>query len=181
MKKLVNVLFVLGATILGFSQNINGKMQREELKNVVITNINFSYLEKVQDSSTADFVKTMETVASRYKIEELSQFDGRKEAFEIIFRGSKGVLVATYDNHGKILKTTETYKDFKISKNLRNSVLKKYPNSSFLKVFYTVNYDNQNNIAKIYHIKIKNDKVVKSLKICSYGNVNNALTMNIEN
>ena len=179
MKKLVIGLFVIGITSLGFSQNKHGKIKEEKLNDVVISNVNFNYLEKVQDSTTADFVKILETEASNYNVLKSKTFDGRNDDFEIIFRGTKGLIIATYDNNGKILKTSESYKDFKISNCLRNSVLKQFPNSSFLKVAYTVNYNNQNHVEKNYNIKIRQDNKVKNVKISFDNNVNTAVTMNV--
>ena len=179
MKKLMNVLIVLGVTSLGFSQNTNGKIKREILNDIVINNVNFSYLEKVQDSTTAKFVKLLEKEASMYNVKNESEFDGRNEPFEMIFRGSKGFIIATYDNKGKIIKTDENYKDIRISSALAQSVVKQFPNSSILKVFYAVNYNSQKQVERTYKLKIKQDNITKNLRISLNGNDNNAVTMNI--
>ncbi|OBX23141.1 hypothetical protein LX77_00200 [Gelidibacter algens] len=181
MKNLVIGLFVLGLTSLGFSQNKKGEIKEVKLNDVVITNVNFSYLEKVQDRTTADFVQVLETEASRYNVMESPKFDGRNEPFKIVFRGSKGHIIATYDNNGKILKTKEQYKDIKLPKHLMKSVLSQYPNSGLLKVVYTVNYNDQKEVEKTYEIQIMNNNIKKNLKISSGEKLNKAVTLNIDN
>ena len=169
MKKLMNVLIVLGVTSLGFSQNTNGKIKREKLNDIVITNVNFNYLQ------------LLETEAAMYNVNDESEFDGRNEPFLITFRGSKGFIIAAYDKNGKIIQTTEKYKDIRISKNLAESVLKQFPKSSFLKAYYTVNYDSQKQVEKSYKLKIKQGNIIKNLRINVNDNAKDALSMNIVN
>ncbi len=181
MKKLMNVLIVLGVTSLGFSQNTNGKIKREKLNDIVITNVNFNYLQQVHDSTTAQFVNLLETEAAMYNVKDESEFDGRNQPFLITFRGSKGFIIAAYDKNGKIIQTTENYKDIRISKNLAESVLKQFPKSSFLKAYYTVNYDSQKQVEKTYKLKIKQGNIIKNLRINVNDNAKDALSMNIVN
>ena len=181
MKKLVIGLFVLGFTSLGFAQNTKSEVQEVQLKDVVVSNANLNYLEKVQDKSVSDHVKVLENQASTFNVSALPEFDGHKESFKTIFRGDKGYIIATYDNKGTILKTTERYRDIKLPKNVIRSVLSQYPNSDFLKVVYTVNYKYQKDVEKTYKIQIMKDNSIKNLKINSDGNTDKTVTMSIVN
>ena len=179
MKKLVIGLFVIGLTSLGFSQNNNGQVKEVKLDDVKITNSNFNYLEKVQGKETADYVSLLQNEAAKFNVFESSEFDGRKESFSTIFRGSKGYIIANYDNTGKILNTTERYHDIKLPTNIRKSVMKQYPNSGLLKVVYTVNYNEKMEAEKTYKIQIMINKTKQNLKISLEGDLDKAVTMNI--
>ena len=192
MKNLVIGLFVIGLTTLGFSQEKNGQVDEVQLKDVVIshdntnevllTNINYTYLDKVQDKTTSEHVKSLESVASRFNVMDSPKFDGRDDSFKTIFRGTKGYIIATYDSNGKILSTQERYRDIKLPKNMVRSVLKEYPNSDFLKMVHTVSYKDNKEVKKVYRIQIMNANSKKNLKIIANHNqnYNNAFTMILE-
>lgn len=178
MKNLVLGLFVLGLTSLGFSQNTNSETQDVQLEDVVISNINLSYLEKVQDIGLADYVKFLEKEASVFDVRGFVELDSRKRTFIVMFKSAKGYIIADYDRNGKILKTSERYKNIALPKNLIIAVFKKYPESSLLKVAYSVEYDYQKAVKKTYKIQIMNNGKKRNLKIRSGDNFNNALTIN---
>ena len=192
MKNLVIGLFLIGLTTLGFSQEKNGQVDEVQLKDVVIshdntneallTNINYTYLDKVQDKSTSEHVKELESVASRFNVMDSPKFDGRDDSFKTIFRGTKGYIIATYDSKGKILSTQERYRDIKLPKNMIISVLKEYPNSDFLKMVHTVSYEDSKEVRKVYRIQIMHANSKKKLKIIANDNqnYNNAFTMVLE-
>ena len=192
MKNLVIGLFLIGLTTLGFSQEKNGQVDEVQLKDVVIshdntneallTNINYTYLDKVQDKSTSEHVKELESVASRFNVMDSPKFDGRDDSFKTIFRGTKGYIIATYDSKGKILSTQERYRDIKLPKNMIISVLKEYPNSDFLKMVHTVSYEDNKEVRKVYRIQIMHANSKKKLKIIANDNqnYNNAFTMVLE-
>jgi len=181
MKKLAIGLFVLGFTSLSFAQNTKSEVQEIQLKDVVVSNTNLNYLEKVQDKEMSDHVKSLEMQASMFDLKGTPKFDGRKASFKTIFRGRKGYIIATYDRNGKILKTSERYRDIKLPKNMIKSILSQYPNSDFIKVTYTVNYNHQKDVEKTYKIQIMKENLVKNLKISSDGNLNKTVTMSIVN
>lgn len=181
MKNLLIGLFVIGLTNLGFSQSKNGQVKEVKLEDVVITDANFNYLEKVQGKEAADYVSLLQNEAAKFNVLESPEFDGRKEDFSTVFRGSKGYIIANYDNTGKILNTTEWYHGIKLPINIRKSVLKEYPNSGLLKVVYTVNYNDKMEVEKTYKIQILTNKTKKNLKISSGSHPNEAITMTIDN
>lgn len=189
MKNFVIGLFVIGLTTLGFSQERNSKVEEVQLKDVIVTNtkravpltnINFSYLNEVQDKTTSKFVKALESVASRWNVMESPLYDGRDESFKTIFRGTKGYIIATYDRNGKILTTQERYRDIKLPKKLVKSILMEYPESHFLKVVHYISYDHEKLLKKTFRVKIMNDDQKRNLKILSDGN-NNVISMVLEN
>ncbi|WP_372754428.1 hypothetical protein [Mariniflexile sp.] len=193
MKNLLVGLLLFGLTTQGFSQQKQDKIQAVKLQDVVITqnvtknaidepviNLNYVYLDKVNDETTAYDVKLLEAMASRYDVKNSPNYDGVQETYQTIFRGDKGYIIATYDNESKILKTKERYTDIKIPKKMVNSILMKYPKSHFLKVVHNVNYSQIKGVKKTYKIRILNNNETKNLKITSKGNNDNAYTMSLE-
>lgn len=189
MKNLIIGLFLIGLTTLGFSQQKKGKIKAVQLKDVTVNttlsdisllNFNFSYLDKVQDNTTAAPVKSFQAYASRYDIMNLSEFDGRQELFQVMFKGTKGYIVAYYNNEGKILSTNERYRDIKIPKKMVRHILSEYPDSKFLKMVHTVHFKENNDVKKIYRIRILNDNSKKNLKITTTGDNDNSYAMTIE-
>ncbi|NNC49100.1 MAG: hypothetical protein HKO01_01010 [Flaviramulus sp.] len=188
MKNFVIGLFVIGLTTLGFSQQRKGNVESVILKDVLVThtksdvpimNVNFSYINEVQNKTTAKYVKSLESVASRYNVMESPTFDGRDEPFKTIFRGTKGYIIATYDSNGKILTTQERYRDVKLPKKLVKSVLKEFPESHFLKAVHYISYNHKRDLKKTYRIKIMNDDQKKNLRITADAS-DNLLSMVIE-
>ncbi|QYA26151.1 hypothetical protein G3I01_11715 [Gramella sp. MT6] len=178
MKNLVFGLFVLGLTNLGFSQTINNENNEVKLEAVEISGYNLNYLEEVEEPDVSDNVSSLEKEAASFDVKSLDEFDGRKELYTVKFIGTNGFLLADYDWNGKIVKTTERYRNISLPKNLIKSVLNEYPQSQFLKVVYNVNYDVQKEVEKTYRIKIMNNGKNRNLKISSDHNFNNVITMN---
>ena len=177
MKNLAIGLFVLGLTSLGFSQNKNSEVELVNLNDVVITSANMRYLAKVQDQSVSEHVKILENEASTCNVYQLPGFDGRKESFKTIFRGTKGYIIATYDNNGNILKTSERYHDIKLPVKVRKSLFKEFPDWSVNDITYSVSYRIDQDAKKVYKIQIEKENLKKTLKIDSDGNEDNTITM----
>lgn len=181
MKNLVIGLFLLGLTSLSFSQNKYSEDKEVQLEDVSVSDVNLNYLAKVQDKKLSNSVVALQNEASVFDVKRSIKFDGRKDSFRVMFQGTIGYIVADYDKNGQILKTSERYKGINLPKHLIIAVLKQYPNSNFLKVAYTVDYDVQKNVEKTYKIQIRNNGKKKNLKINSVDNLNKIVTVALNN
>ncbi len=175
MKNLLIGLFVLGLTSLGFSQNTNIEIEELNLDDVAISNTNFNYLEKVQDIALPVSVTSLENDASVFNVRGLPEFDGRKDPFRVTFKGNKGHIIADYDRYGKIVKSSERYDNIALPVDLVKAVLIQYPKSTFLKVAYSVDYEDSKSVEKFYKVQISKDGKIRDLKIKPGGILNNAL------
>jgi hypothetical protein len=164
MKNLVIGLLVMGLANLGYSQQ-NDKVKEVTLETIKVTNINKSYLNKVQDATMSIHVKSLEDEVSRFDIKESPKFDGRSKPFKTIFKSSKGSIVATYDNKGKVLATTEKFKNVKLPDDVRVSVFKDHPNWVLFSDTYSVLYLRNKDLKKVYKVQIRNGNLKKNLKI----------------
>ena len=173
MKTLLVGLLFVGFTSLAFAQS-NGEVQEVKLAAVVISPLNVSYLNNVQDKSTPEVVRQLENKAARFDITESPVFDKNFEAYEVIFKESstkEGLIVATYDNEGKILKSYEKFNNVTLPPTVRNAVYKQYPGWSIQSDTYLVSYYSNKNVKKEYKLKIRKDIKKKTLKIDTDGNM----------
>lgn len=173
MKTLLIGLLFLGSTSLTYSQT-NGEIKAEKLEDVVITPLNVSYLKNVKDKTTPEVAKQLENTAARYDITESPVFDRDFEAYEVIFSEnseSKGRIVATYDNKGKIISSFERFSDVALPPAVRNSVYKAYPGWTILNDTYLVSYYENRSVKKTYKLKIEKDKTKKTLRLDTEGNI----------
>ncbi|MBD0830897.1 hypothetical protein [Aestuariibaculum sediminum] len=171
MKNLLFGFFLLGLTSLGFSQNIIGGIEEVKLADVYLSNINADYLAKVQDENTAKSVKHLENIASRHKITESHKYDGRDDEFKTRFEDANGFINAYYDKDGKILSTSEKYKNIKIPDEVKNTIYSKFPDWSVDNFVYVVYYDSDKDAVKTYQLILRKDNKKKKLKLDHNGNI----------
>ncbi|MBA6155682.1 hypothetical protein H3Z83_03980 [Tenacibaculum sp. S7007] len=175
MKKLVIGFLFLGLTSLTHSQVENGT-PNITLEAVTIKPLNLSYLKNVQDKNTPEVAVALENEAARYDITEDPIFDREFEAYEVVFKaktegGSTGLITATYDSEGKILKSVEKYKNILLPKTVREAIWEKYPNWVIHKDVYLVSYKNNKDARKLFRVQIRKDGNKKNLKLGYNGNI----------
>ena len=178
MKNLVFGIIALGLTSLGFSQNPDNEMDEIQLEDVVVTSVNLNYLEEVKEIGISENVTSLENEASVFDVKSLDDFDGRDAPYKVKFIGTKGYIIADYNKNGKIIKTSERFSNIALPKSLIKSIVSQYPESQFLKVVYTVEYDILKDAEKTYKVKIMDNGKKRNLKINSGKDFNTVVTMN---
>lgn len=166
MKKLVIGFILIGLTTLSYSQSDNNIT----LEPVTIKALNLNYLRKVQTKDTPDVAKQLENTAARYDITEDPMFEREFEAYEVVFKtktegGSTGLITATYDSEGKILKSVEKYKNILLPKTVRAAIGEKYPSWIIHKDVYLVSYRTNKEAKKLFRVQIRKDGNRKNLKL----------------
>lgn len=176
MKKFIICLISLGLFNLATAQT-NGKVKEIKLENVTIKPLNLTYLNKVQDAETPAFVKAFEDKVARYDITEDPIFNREFEAYEVVFetikkKGADGLIMATYDQNGKILNSIEKYENVSLPKSIRDICLKQYPDYKIHKDFYLVSYNyDKDKVKKTYKVQMKNGRSKKILRVDASGNI----------
>ncbi|CAM1352229.1 hypothetical protein [Tenacibaculum insulae] len=175
MKKLAFGFLFLGLTTLMYSQG-KSEVQNIVLETVTIKPLNISYLRKVQDKDTPSLVKNLEGEAARYDITESPMFEKEFEAYEVVFKtkkknGTSGIITATYDSKGKIIKSIEKYKNILLPKTVRNVILRKYPGWTIYKDVYLVSYKTDKTAKRIFRVQIRKEGKRKNLKLDYEGNI----------
>ena len=167
MKKLIIGLLILGVTFQSFAQI---KIKTEELSEVVISATNYKYLTKVGLENASVPVALLEEKVAKFDLKNSEFYQDDYDIYEISFYIPEGNILAAYDRDGNILRTVERFKNVKLPDAVINSVSKTYPNWSFAKDTYLVNYHESGKIIKKYKITLKNQGKKVKVKTDAEGN-----------
>lgn len=167
MKTLIIGLIAVSLASFTYSQD-NG-VAPVELEEVTISPLNLTYLNKVQDADTPLQAREMENFASRYDITSDPMFDGKIEAYEVIFKETNGKIVATYDQNGKIISSLEKFKDVALPPRVRNSVFQNFPGWTIHQDSYLVSYFLDEDVKKVYKVQVRKDGKRKNIKMDHRG------------
>lgn len=163
MKKLF-----IGLIILGFA--IQAQAQVEELTEVVVSAKNYKYLTKVGLENASVPVSLLEEKVASFDLKSADFYNDEEEAYVVSFYIPQGKILALYDSEGEIVKTVERFNNVKMPKEVIETIAKRYPNWSFDKDSYLVNYYDSGKISKRYKVTLKNGKEKIRVKIDADGN-----------
>jgi len=170
MKQLVIGIICFGLATLSFAQSTDG-MDEVRLTDVVVTPLNLTYLNKVQDDNTPRPVIKLENKVARFNVKESPVFEEGFDAYEVIFKQTNGSIIATYDQNGSIISTLERYDQITMPYNVRNSLHKQYPDWFIHSDVYLVSYYDNKEINKVYKVQIRKDNMKKNLKVDIEGTI----------
>ncbi|MGB5665969.1 MAG: hypothetical protein WBM53_03905 [Maribacter sp.] len=169
MKKVVFGLLFLGLASLGYCQEPKSEAQQVALEGVTVISPNFSYLTSVQDENTPATVRVLERKAASFNLKKSPIYNQIDEAYEVFFSNSKGRIVATYDNDGKILSSFEKFGDVVLPVPVRNTIFESYPNWKINSNAYAVSYYRDKGVKKTYHFQISKEDLKQNLKLTLKG------------
>lgn len=164
MKKVLISLFVVSFIGLSYSQE-NNETKEVVLESVTVIPINKTYLDRVQDATMSIHIKDLENRVAQCDITNSRNYDGSDRPFEAIFKSSKGYIFATFDKDGKVLTTSEKFKNVKLPEPIRNAIFEDYPDWILLSDTYTVHYKGENDVKKTYKVKIGKGNLKKTFRI----------------
>ncbi len=152
MKKLLIGLLALGFTTqFMFSQEI-------ELSEVYL-DVNYQYLDAIASEDVAESVQMLEKEVAYYDLKESDLYNNEYDKYRVSFFIPEGHIIAAYNKVGKIIRTTERFKNIKLPKTILRSILEQYPNWEIVEDAYEVDYTDKSGIArKQYKVKLMNGK-----------------------
>ncbi len=165
MRKWVFGLLFLGFASLVYSQQPQREVGEVVLEEVTVTSPNFDYLAMVQDKNTPVTVKGLERKAASFDLLESPIYNKIDKAYEVFFSNSKGRIVATYDDQGKILSSVEKFANVVVPGPIRNTVFQVYPDWTISENTYRVTYFHNKGVKKIYLFQISKGEKSKNLKV----------------
>ena len=158
MKKFLVGLFVLGLASHVFAQ----VTQVEELSEVVVTAVNYKYLNAVDNSEAAIPVQMLERKAAAFNVQEQEYYVDDYDYYTVSFFIPEGKIVAVYDPDGKILKTIEKFEDIKLPTSVNQAPAERFPNWEVVSDVYLVTYSETKGAKKTYKLKLTNgDKMMR--------------------
>ena len=163
MKKIMYLLVSVGFVIQMNAQEI-------KLPEVIISAVNYKYLNAVNTEDSDPSVTRLEQEVAFYNIKDSDLYEDEYDTYMIEFYIPDGRIVAAYDKDGNILRTIEKFKSVKLPKDVRDAVFTRFPNWTLDKDAYFVNFENNKDAKKVYKIKLRNGNEVMRIKIDAEGN-----------
>ena len=165
MKKFIVGLLVLGLTSQVFAQ----VTEVEELSEVVVTAVNYKYLNAVDNTEAAIPVQMLERKAAAYNVQESEFYIDDYDFYTVSFFIPDGKIVAVYDADGKIMRTIEKFQDIKLPSAVSKSLAERFPNWEVVSDVYRVTYSEKKGANKSYKLKLKNGDKVMRVKMTDEG------------
>lgn len=165
MKKVLLSLFVLGLTSQGFSQIT----KVEELSEVVVSAVNYKYLNATTNEEVALPVKMLERKAAAYNIKESDLYSDEYDYYTVSFFIPDGRIVAVYNADGQIIRTVEKFKNVKLPDAVNKSVMERFPKWTVESDVYLVSYVDDKGSKKTYKLKLKNGDERMRVKVDETG------------
>lgn len=164
MKKIIFFLISVGFVSQMYAQEII-------LPEVVISSVNYKYLNTVNSEDIDQSVQRLEQKVAFYNLKDSDLYEDDYDSYMIEFYIPDGRIVAAYDKDGNIIRTIEKYESVKLPKDVRDAAFTRFPNWTLDKDAYYVTYNSSSNKAKkIYKLKLRNGNEVVRLKIDAEGN-----------
>ena len=158
MKKFILSLLVIGLTSQVYSQIT----KLEELSEVVVTAVNYKYLNQTDNKEAAVPVQMLQRKVAAYDVTTKDYYQDDYDYYTVEFYIPDGKIVAAYDPNGKILRTIEKFKDIKLPNAVTKALLDRFPNWTVASDVYRVTYSEQKGAKKVYQLKLENgDKIMK--------------------
>jgi len=163
MKKYIIGLIIFGLTTQLFAQII-------ELPEVVITAVNYKYLNAVDTDNSAIDVKMLREQVAFYDLKKSDLYGDEYDTYTISFYIPDGKILAAYDKNGKIIRTIERFNNVKLPNTVRDAVIKRFPNWTIIDDVYRVNYHNKKGVTKKqYKVKLENGEETLKIKMNEDG------------
>lgn len=163
MKKLIMGLLIVGLAI-------QAQAQVQELSEVVVSASNYKYLTKVGLENTSVAIADLEYEVANFDLKSADFYSEENDSYVVSFFIPEGKVLAAYDNDGNIIRTVERFNNVKMPREVIESVAKQYPNWTFAKDTYLVNYYDSGKISKRYKITLENNGKRIKIKTDVEGN-----------
>jgi hypothetical protein len=165
MKKFILSLLVIGITSLAYSQIT----KVEELSEVVVTAVNYKYLNQTDNKVAAVPVQMLQRKVAAYDVTTKDYYQDDYDYYTVEFYIPDGKIVAAYDSDGKILRTIEKFKDIKLPVAVSKALLERFPNWDIVSDIYRVSYTGKKGAKKQYKLKLQNGDRTMRVKVNEDG------------
>jgi len=165
MKNLVICLILMGLATVGFAQE-----KIEELDEIVLTGVNYKYIDALGNADVALPVKRLETKAATFDVKSLDIYEDGYDTYNVSFKIPQGSILAEYDDEGEIISTVERFNDIRLPLAVSNAIVEKYPGWMITGDIYLVTYKRNKNIKKVYKLFLEKEGNIRRVKTDEDGN-----------
>ncbi|NER15727.1 nicotinate-nucleotide adenylyltransferase [Spongiivirga citrea] len=145
-------------------------VKEEKLAEVVVTAVNYKYVNQVGTKDAALPVKMLERKVANFDLKNSDIYNDEYDYYTVSFYIPDGKIVAAYDKDGKIIRTIERFKDINLPQEVRKALVKRFPGWEVEKDVYKVTYGEKKGAKKTYKIKLKNGDKKLRVKSDAEGN-----------
>ena len=147
--------FIIGLLALGLTSPLLAQVPKvEELSEVVVTAVNYKYLNAIDSKEVAIPVQMLERKAAAYNVEDSDFYQDDYDIYYVSFYIPEGKIVAAYNGEGEIIRTIERFENIKLPTAVRNAVAERFPNWTIVKDAYRVTYNQDKGANKTYKLKL---------------------------
>jgi hypothetical protein len=162
--------FIIGLLVLGLTSPLLAQVPKvEQLSEVVVTAVNYKYLNAIDSKEVAIPVQMLERKAAAFNVEDSDFYQDDYDIYYVSFYIPEGKIVAAYNPEGEIIRTIERFEDTKLPTAVRNAVAERFPNWIIVNDVYKVTYNQKQGANKSYKLKLKNGDKVMRVKIDDAG------------
>ncbi len=158
-------MFVIGLTIPVLAQ----VPKVEQLSEVVVTAINYKYLNAADSKEVAIPIKMLERKVAAYNVRDAEYYSDEFEFYTVSFIIPEGKIVAAYNPEGEILRTIERFTNVRLPSAVRNAVAERFPKWAIVNDIYRVTYNQKKGANKSYKLKLKNGEKTMRVKVDDTG------------
>ena len=163
MKKILFGLFIFGLTTQMYAQEI-------ALAEVEVV-ANYNYLNATNVEMIALPVRNLEAKVLEFNVEKDGLEYENGVSYNVYFSNNDGKIIVAYDTTGKIVKTTEKYKNVRLPLEVLRAIVSNFPNWTIVEDSYHVNYHCDKGITeKLYKIQLANANKTVDIKTDEKGN-----------
>ncbi len=161
MKKPILIILLLVLSSQVYSQVT-------ELNEVVITAVNYKYLNAVDSEDTDISVQLLEEKVAMHNLKDSDLYDDDYDTYHITFFIPEGKILAAYDKDGKLIRTIEKFKNVKLPMRVRDAIAKRFPNWTMVEDVYRVNY-HKGSVKKQYKVTLEKEDETMKVKLNEKG------------
>ncbi|WP_297707479.1 nicotinate-nucleotide adenylyltransferase [uncultured Eudoraea sp.] len=162
--------FILSLLVIGLASQVYSQITKvEELSEVVVTAVNYKYLNQTDNKEAAVPVQMLQRKVAAYDVTTKDYYQDDYDYYTVEFYIPDGKIVAAYDTDGKILKTIEKFNDIKLPAAVSKALLDRFPNWTVAKDVYRVNYTDKKGAMKVYKLKLENGEKTMRVKMNEDG------------
>lgn len=163
MRKIFFGLVIFGLTTQMYAQEI-------ALAEVEVVS-NYEYASATNAELIALPVKNLQMKVLEFRDEKGTLEYDEGVSYNVYFNNNDGKIIVAYDTDGKIVKTTEKFKNVRLPLDVLRAIVSNYPNWTIVEDTYHVNYHREKGIAeKLYKIRLANDDKTINIKTDEKGN-----------
>jgi hypothetical protein len=165
MKKFILSLLVIGLTSQVYSQIV----PVEELSEVVVTAVNYKYLNQTDNKVAAIPVQMLQRKVAAYDVTTKDYYQDDYDFYTVQFYIPDGKIVAVYTPEGEIIRTIEKFNDIKLPDAVSKALLERFPKWDVVSDVYRVRYSEKNGAKKDYKLQLQNGDKTMKVKISEDG------------